>query len=121
MSTIRATPNPAVVSTNVDVDGSDFNPRQKFKLVTVNTSGVETGQATVRPRRDRTFHIGIAAPSTAGACRIRAYQGTTKVADIPLTVVVSAPTPPPPPPAPDPTPSPPAKNKHGMSDQVMKH
>lgn len=98
MATLTVTPNPAPPATTVDVSGDGFNPKLKFALTTVDAAGVEVGRTsnTNRPRRDGTFRVGINVPPVEGQSKIRAYQGSTLVAEASVLVQKPVVTPPPP-------------------------
>lgn len=92
MSTITV-PATATPGQTVTVDGAGFDPKVKFSLSTVDATGLEVGLGsnTNRPRPDGTFKVGINVPPLAGASKVRAYQGSTLVAEAPVLVAPPGP------------------------------
>jgi hypothetical protein len=105
VANLAVTPTTATPGQTLSVAGSGFDPKQKFVLATVDSAGVESGfdangtpTNTNRPKPDGTFQVGINAPPLVGASKVRAYQGGTRVAEVPVLIQIAAPPPPPPPP-----------------------
>ncbi len=96
-------PNPVAPGANLDVSASGLDPRKKVDLTTVSATGTESGKGSQsasmeRPQRDGTYQASVLAPTTIGLCKLRIYQGSTRVAEVPFSV--SSVVVPPPEPAP---------------------
>jgi hypothetical protein len=73
--------------------GISFDPREKFRLTTKDSAGVESGfypdghpSNENRPGPDGSFVVGIKAPPALGQASVIAYQAGAQVAAAPVMV-----------------------------------
>ena len=102
---LKATPNPATVSTIVRIDGTGFDPKRKIELA---LDGVGYSTNRCRSAKDGSFHLGITVGTKPRDSKVTArLQGTTTVvATAALKVVAAGGGTPVPTPDPQPVPTP---------------
>jgi uncharacterized protein YkwD len=96
-ATLTADPTTTAPGGHVNLRGTGFDPKVKFTLTTVDANGTVSGFDTAtqfptninRVQRDGSFSVGIYAPPVIGAARVEAFQGSTKVATVNLTIATT--------------------------------